>query len=148
MGGMRGSKVMVAFCLAILSLMIASLVYERREDNIARKIAATEERLSGVASASGTFRGLYGRWPESIQDLMRQGQAEMSVGLADDNMVHDGWGNPIIYVPYDEEQGHGVVLSYGGDGMPGGQNRGEDLILRFKDDISTTTNGRDGGGDL
>jgi hypothetical protein len=54
------------------------------------------------------------------------------------NDITDGYGRPVIIVPFNEKTGYGALISYGRDGKSEGKNRfDQDIEIRFPMDAET-----------
>ncbi len=85
-----------------------------------------------AATASDAFR-LQPVWPATVQDLVAR-----PVNVNDTNLIaflkygtNDLWGHPIVLEAFDPVRGYGQVISYGQDGLPGGQGSAKDIVLHY-----------------
>ena len=73
-----------------------------------------------IRVAAGTYRGLNGAYPDSVQ------------ALVDDGHIHPGqeldpWGTPFAL---EVDSGTLVIISYGADKKPGGEAENRDRVSR------------------
>lgn len=94
-------------------------------------LAETKMIVNSIAAGSEAFQAEYGYWPRTKEDLLHNERGMTFVVLRQGWEWVDAWGHPIIYTPFDQEQGYGSVLSYGRDGRPGGQTQNADVEQRF-----------------
>lgn len=94
----------------------------------------TDYLLRSVADASRSFKREYGTWPASLSSLSTNNPKRLLflLDMEKGGVLLDRWGHPLVYIPYNQEAGCGVVISWGADGEPGGKNQDRDRIARFK----------------
>lgn len=96
------------------------------------KKALTQTILTVTGTASRSYYREYGKWPNSLADLTNNPRKIIFIEWPASG-PRDGWGNPIIYIPFDSTQGYGLVSSYGRDGKPGGVGYDADIEVRFNE---------------
>ena len=75
-----------------------------------------------IAKVCEEYKSYIGDWPRSMSQM----KYKFGSGPA-----RDAWNNEIIFVPYDEKMGYGELISFGRDGVPGGDGLDRDWVLRF-----------------
>jgi hypothetical protein len=82
-------------------------------------------RLVNLASGFDDFKKQNGEWPADTAQLV---VVRPDLG----NDTTDSYGHDVVFVPYNEAVGYGEFISYGQDGMPGGNNKFDrDIVIRF-----------------
>ena len=109
----------------ILSMMVVSSIDHVTED---AKVSAIKADLKTLAGAASLFRGTFGRDPHSIEELVDP--PEHNGGqkyFLDEAPIDHVSGGPYLH----ETDGRGVLfLSYGRDGLPGGEGYDADIASR------------------
>jgi general secretion pathway protein G len=117
--------------VAIIGLLAGLVVpqFIKQEEKATAKAVKAQIELLGTAL--DTFRLDVGRYPNSQEGLQALNQRPGGVDRWDGpylkkELPNDPWGKPYIYKspgdhgPYD-------ILSYGADGVPGGQDNNRDI---------------------
>lgn len=94
-------------------------------------VDATDAVLRQVVTASGEFKAKFGTWPSALSDLTGNSKAVVFIDWGDSGPV-DQWGNKIIYMPFSQEAGFGLTISWGADGKPGGVKQDRDRIMKIQ----------------
>ena len=118
--------IVVIALVAVLAAVVAPNLIGKASD--ANRKAA-EMQLEKVANAVELYRLETGRYPEELQDLVQQPQ-----GLTRWNgpyvrkkaQLEDPWGNALV-LRQPGENGKFDLISYGGDGQPGGEGDDADV---------------------
>ncbi len=118
--------IVVIALVAVLAAVVApNLLGKASEAN--RKSALVQ--LEKISSVVELYRLETGRYPEELIDLVEQPQGmERWQGpyLRKRSQLLDPWGNELVMkVP--GEKGAFDIVSYGGDGQPGGEGDGADI---------------------
>lgn len=118
--------IVVIALVAVLAAVVApNLLGKATEAN--RKSALVQ--LEKISSAVELYRLETGRYPEELIDLVEQPQGlERWQGpyVRKQSQLLDPWGNELVMkVP--GENGAFDIVSYGGDGQPGGEGDGADI---------------------
>jgi general secretion pathway protein G len=118
--------IVVIALVAVLAAVVApNLLGKATEAN--RKSALVQ--LEKLSSAVELYRLETGRYPEELIDLVEQPQGlERWQGpyVRKQSQLLDPWGNELVMkVP--GENGPFDIVSYGGDGQPGGEGDGADI---------------------
>jgi hypothetical protein len=90
---------------------------------------STHNRLLNVSVACSFYMVEEGGSPESVTDLFAS-PGRRNVYL-DPWAAKDGWGHPIQIRAFDASRGHGSVISYGRDGLAGGEGPDADTVVPF-----------------
>lgn len=103
------------------------------------RVAAAKAQVVVFRSGLNMYRMKHGRLPTLVQGLQALCEKPVAPPVPSDyppagylespNLPNDPWGQPYVYLvpgpgnlPYD-------IVSYGGDGEPGGEGEDADLIL-------------------
>jgi general secretion pathway protein G len=118
--------IVVIALIAVLAAVVApNLLGKASEAN--RKSALVQ--LEKIASAVELYRLETGRYPEEMIDLVEQPSGLdrwQGPYVRKRSQLLDPWGNAIVLqVP--GEKGAFDIISYGGDGQPGGEGDGADI---------------------
>lgn len=118
--------IVVIALVAVLAAVVApNLLGKASEAN--RKSALVQ--LEKISSVVELYRLETGRYPEELIDLVEQPQGMdrwQGPYLRKHSQLLDPWGNELaLKVP--GEQGAFDIVSYGGDGQPGGEGDGADI---------------------
>jgi hypothetical protein len=126
---MRDFLKAMAILFAIIGLLVSASVIQilwtvsRQEKAI--KPYASYCALKNLAEGFDYYKKQNGVWPTNTNQLVK-----LRPDLEND--LTDGYGRPIVIVPFNEKNGYGALLSYGRDGKPGGENRfDQDIEIRF-----------------
>ncbi len=92
---------------------------------------ATEHQLTAIAVASRQFKTEFGNWPSSLGGLTNNTKGIMFIDWGTYGPV-DPWGNRIVYMPFNQQAGCGLAVSWGADGKPGGMKQDRDRIVEIK----------------
>ena len=118
--------IVVIALVAVLAAVVApNLLGKASEAN--RKSAMIQ--LEKVANSIELYRLETGRYPETLTDLVEQPQGvERWKGpyLRKKSLLQDPWGNELVF-RRPGERGPFDLVSYGGDGQPGGEGDDADI---------------------
>jgi general secretion pathway protein G len=120
----------VILILAILSAMILPKVIGRESD---AKVAKAQSDISVLHGALQSFRLDCGRYPttqEGLQALMSQPSnvKGWKKELDADRLSDDPWGHPYVYSSPGSNGRDFDLMSYGSDGVAGGDGDAADII--------------------
>jgi hypothetical protein len=90
----------------------------------------SQAMVKSIGAACDGYVKFYKEPPSSIAALENNRSNVVFIIWGKDGPV-DGWGRPIILVPFDAGSGYGSVMSYGRDGRPGGKGLDADVEARF-----------------
>ena len=118
--------IVVIALLAVLAAVVAPNLLGKASDANRQSAKIQLEKLSNAVEL---YRLETGRYPESLEDLVTQPQ-----GLDRWNgpyvrklsQLKDPWGNDVV-IQQPGEHGKFDLISYGGDGEPGGEGDGADV---------------------
>lgn len=94
-------------------------------------ISATDHLLTSVVVASRQYRTEFGNWPSSLNDLTNNAKRVIFIDWGKRGPV-DPWGQRLVYMPFNQKEGCGLVISWGADGKPGGTRQDRDRIAEIK----------------
>lgn len=86
----------------------------------------TVVHLSTLYIACEEYRKAKGQWPSNLA------AAVSFMRLKDTNVVSDGWGRPILWLPSTNSPGTMLLMSYGPDGLPGGLGTNGDVVYTLR----------------
>ncbi len=112
--------------LAILG-MLAALVGPAIFSNLGKGQRATAaSQVSNLETALDTYLLEIGRYPETLEGLVENdtGRDTWNGPYLRGGLPKDPWGNDYFYQPGDKEF---VLMSYGKDGTPGGEDDDADI---------------------
>lgn len=113
--------------MAILA-MLAALVGPALFGNIGRGQQTTAaSQISNLESALDTYRLDVGSYPESLSGLVTNNSGSPRWNgpyIRSDEVPLDPWDNPYHYQPEGRDF---VLMSYGADGLPGGEGDDADI---------------------
>lgn len=129
----RGKLVLVVTAVGcLLCVLLIGLLSTLLVPRIARQLVVSNEgkAKAGIVRIMSAV-DLYeiennGRYPESLEELIRPDEnGETYHGLR--AVPLDPWGRPYVYLPPSPERETYRVLTYGADGVPGGEGLDRDL---------------------
>ena len=83
----------------------------------AAKRSKTQAIITLIRMCSRNFYTEYGNWPISLVDFTNNPRKILFIQWPASGSK-DGWGNPIVYIPFDSNRGYGSVSSMGETGNP------------------------------
>lgn len=123
----------VVFILSLLAAVVAPRLIGRTDD---AKIAAAKQQLSNLETALKLFKidnGFYPSTEQGLEALVKKPSVgrdapNFRVGgyLEKQEVPKDPWGNPFVYIS-PGLHGDYDLMSYGGDGVEGGEGVDADL---------------------
>lgn len=114
----------------VVSIVVVAAMLPRMCRQI-DSIDVTDYRLKCVLVASRLFKTEFGSWPSSLADLTNNAKGIVFIEWGNRGPV-DPWGNKIIYLPFNQEAGCGLTVSWGADGKPGGVKQDRDRIVKIE----------------
>lgn len=113
--------------MVILGLLSGLLVVKVLPALEVTKVKTTRLKIAKISTAIDRFLLDSGSRPETLEALVTRPDVEMWMGpyLEADEIV-DEWGNPIHYLAQGRVKEFDL-LSYGKDGVPGGQDANADI---------------------
>lgn len=119
-----GAVVMVAGIGAAMAMLPLNC---RHVDTVNR----TDHLLLSVVMASREFKMDFGVWPSALRDLTNNVKGRVFIDWGSRGPV-DPWGHKITYMPFNQDAGCGLVVSWGADGKPGGLKQDRDRVMTFQ----------------
>ena len=119
--------IVVIALVAVLAAVVAPNLLGKASD-ANRKSAVIQ--LEKIASSVELYRLETGRYPESLEDLVRKPTGiERWNGpyVRKMSLLKDPWGNDLV-IRRPGENGPFEIISYGGDGRPGGDGDDADIF--------------------
>jgi hypothetical protein len=95
------------------------------------KVDATDHLLKSVLVASKAFKIEFGNWPSSMGDLTNNAKGILFMD-SDSRGPVDAWGHRIVYMPFNQQEGFGLAISWGADGKPGGVKQDRDRVVKIE----------------
>lgn len=118
--------IVVIALVAVLAAVVAPNLLGKASD-ANRKSAGIQ--LEKIANIVELYRLETGRYPETLEDLINQPQGvERWNGpyVRKQSQLNDPWGNPLV-IERPGQNGPFDIISYGGDGQPGGEGDDADI---------------------
>jgi general secretion pathway protein G len=115
--------------MAILG-MLAALVGPALFNNLGKgQRTAAQAQISNLESALDQYRLSVGKYPKSLEGLVENdsGRDSWDGPYLRGDIPKDPWGNDYFYQPNDKDDKGFVLMSYGQDGVPGGQDDDADI---------------------
>ncbi|MFZ7111148.1 MAG: type II secretion system major pseudopilin GspG [Desulfatiglandales bacterium] len=119
----------VMVILGLLAALVAPKMFGKTEK---AKQNAAKAQISLLETALDTYRLDVGKFPSVEQGLnalrVQPEDAKNWEGPYLPKAVpQDPWGNPYVY-KYPGDHGYYDIISYGADGVPGGEGQNEDIV--------------------
>lgn len=119
----------VIVVIVLIGLLVAYVAPQLlgRADDAKRK--AAELQIEKVSGAIEVFKFEVGRYPASLKELIKQpsnASGWQGPYLKKQKQLQDPWKQELAY-RYPGEHGTYDLLSYGGDGQPGGEGDAADI---------------------
>ncbi|MCB1773537.1 MAG: type II secretion system major pseudopilin GspG [Gammaproteobacteria bacterium] len=118
--------IVVIALIAVLAAVVAPNLLGKASD-ANRKSAAVQ--IEKISNAVELFRLETGQYPESLDDLVtRPAGLDRWNGpyVKKQSRLQDPWGNPLV-IEIPGQNGSFDIISYGGDGRPGGDGDAADI---------------------
>ena len=121
---------LVIICLVIILLvLIAPKLF--KEDIITRSGKA-RPKMTLIEDAIDAYHLNTNQYPVKLEDLLNcpKGLEELWKGpYLKESQLYDPWERPYIYDPNGKQSGCGYdIISFGADGVPGGNGKNEDIL--------------------
>jgi general secretion pathway protein G len=97
------------------------------------KVGAAHDQINAYSTALGMYRLDTGTFPTTEQGLQAlrtqpEGVANWNGPYAKQDITPDPWGHPYIYKFPGDHGDEPDLISYGGDGQPGGEGYNADIV--------------------
>ena len=113
----------VLVIIGVLAAIVAPRFIERADE---AKVEATRVQMQNIAQALKLYRLQHSRYPNSSEGLNALVQPTQGGKKYLDKVPKDAWGNDIAYLA-PGVHGDFDLVSYGGDGRPGGSDYNADI---------------------
>ncbi|RMG43072.1 MAG: prepilin-type N-terminal cleavage/methylation domain-containing protein [Candidatus Dadabacteria bacterium] len=116
--------------LVILSLLMTFLLSRITGSGDKAKKSITKLKIKQIASAIEQYRLMNNQLPNTLEDLVRCNEVTgpgCIPPLNDEEALKDGWGNKFVYRTENNGRTY-KIISYGADGVPGGQGVNYDEV--------------------
>jgi general secretion pathway protein G len=119
----------VMVILGLLAALVAPKMFGKTDK---AKQNAAQTQISFFESGLDTFRLDVGRFPTTEEGLQAlrvspDGDEKWEGPYLPKEVPLDPWGNPYVY-RYPGEHGYYDIISYGADGLPGGEGVNTDIV--------------------
>jgi general secretion pathway protein G len=112
--------------VAIIGILATVVVVNVVGQTIEAKKAKVKADFASIKTAIRMYKIDTGRYPRQIDELLQQ-DGRTGKGPWIEEMADDPWGNPYAYEYRSGNQYQ--LISYGGDGQPGGDEEDADIDL-------------------
>jgi general secretion pathway protein G len=112
--------------VAIIGILATVVVVNVVGQTVEAKRAKVKADFASIKTAIRMYKIDTGRYPRQIEDLIGQDQ-RTGKGPWIEEMAQDPWGNDYVYEYRSGSQYQ--LVSYGGDGQPGGDEEDADIDL-------------------
>lgn len=120
-------EIMVVIAIiGLLMTLVAPQVYNRlREANV----TATKAKMANIIQPAieDYKRHHGGKVPDSLQELTQPSKQNLGEAYLTDEQIMDAWQQPFVYTKTSSRKFE--LMSYGADGMDGGENDDADIFL-------------------
>jgi general secretion pathway protein G len=118
--------VIVFILLAGIMAFVGPKIFQQKDK---AEAAGAKMRLQSLAGQIGVYQTEVGRYPQSLQDLVRQpgGLDKWAGPYAKADDLKDAWGNDYAYAFPGTEGRKFDLISYGADGKAGGDGADRDI---------------------
>jgi hypothetical protein len=123
------SRFAIGIVLGVLALIVGAVVFHcSQRGNLTETInITTRAYMDRMAVGTRAFRQEYGRWPESLNELLPEGNSRRT-SFVEEGTLCDTWGLPFNYSSPDDVAGvGGEIMSFGADRKQGGSGAAADL---------------------
>ena len=115
----------VIVILGLLMSLVAPTMFSKVDST---KIKTAKAQMHMLETALDTFRLDMGVYPKSLDDLLQSEETGWDGPYLPKKLPNDPWGNPYRYTSPGPEGEPFLLLSWGKDGQPGGDESGADVI--------------------
>ncbi len=123
-GGFSLLEIMVVLIIiGVLAAMVAPRFVDRADE---AKVESTRVQMKTIGEALKLYRLQHGKYPTSAEGLAVLVQAGRGGKKYLETMPKDAWGHDFVYLS-PGVHGDFDLLSYGGDGQPGGSGIDADI---------------------
>lgn len=128
--GQRGFTLIELLIVIVILGLLVGLVGPRMFGRVSTAMQTTAKaQISLLCTAVDTFRLDMGRYPESLDELVKKVDDRRWKGpYLPGQLPLDPWGNPYIYRVPGEGGRDYDIMSYGANGVPGGEGEDEDIV--------------------
>jgi general secretion pathway protein G len=122
----------ILIVIAIIGVVAAIVAARMVTGGNQAKIKLTRTTIAHVVASVETYSLDIGRPPERLDDLVHKpaGASNWTGPYVDERDLSDAWGRKLVYRNPGERREFDVI-SYGGDGKPGGEGaQAEDVAIR------------------
>jgi general secretion pathway protein G len=118
--------VIVFILLAGIMAFVGPKIFQQKDK---AEAAGAKMRLQNLAGQIGVYQTEVGRYPQSLQDLVRQpgGLEKWSGPYVKPDDLKDAWGNDYAYTFPGTEGRKFDLISHGADGKAGGEGADRDI---------------------
>lgn len=123
----RGFTLMELLIVMAILAMLATLVGPALFNNLGRgQRSAAGQQMDAIATALDSYRLDVGRYPRALEGLTENdtGRDVWAGPYLRGELPKDPWGNDYVYTPGDKDF---ELLSYGADGVSGGEGDDADI---------------------
>ncbi|MCM8536674.1 MAG: type II secretion system major pseudopilin GspG [Lentisphaeraceae bacterium] len=119
----------VIIAITIVALVAALAVPSFLDDAESAKVNAAKVEINTLKETITRFKLDTGKFPTSIEDLVSNSQGLKNWKQYLETVPNDPWGNAYKFESRPELFNKFEIISYGGDGQPGGEGTNADITL-------------------
>lgn len=121
----------IIFILIILTLLFFSIIIAQRlfKQTTSAKYDAARPKMAPIESSIETFLQNTGQYPTTLNDLIENpGLPGWTGPYLKESQLYDPWDRMYIYIPNGTNNSNNFdIISYGADGVPGGEGINADI---------------------
>jgi general secretion pathway protein G len=124
-----GFSMMELLIVIVILGLLASLVAPKFFNKLGtaeRGVAASQ--MSAFETALDTYRLDIGQYPDSLDELRKSEHVRWDGPYLPKDIPLDPWSNPYVYKIPGEDGKPYLLMSYGADGKPGGDDNNKDIV--------------------
>ncbi|MDN7124460.1 type II secretion system major pseudopilin GspG [Pseudidiomarina terrestris] len=127
----RGFTLIELLIVIVILGLLASLVAPQMFGKVdSSKIKTAETQMKMLETSLSTYRLDMGRYPESLDDLLKGDEPNWQGPYFPKDVPPDPWGNDYVYRMPGDDGAPFTLLSYGADGREGGEENNADIYLQ------------------